>query len=163
MAGFLLLLWGPLSHSIPDSQLSVSISAESAAKVVIYYRGLPVSESGIDFDLLVDGRSNKLERTTSDLYLVGNVDRADIIFAETEFVLHQTSGGSTNMLLDGDFILGDTVANASRMLRMPVIRNIQQATSASRLKIKFSSKQRSGSYSSGDYSNVFTLIVTPVI
>ncbi|OON42178.1 hypothetical protein BTJ39_03240 [Izhakiella australiensis] len=162
-AGFLLLLWSPFSQSISNSQLSVDISAESVARISLYYRGLPVPEEGIDFTLPVNGLSQKLERTSSNFYLVGNVDQADIIFDESEFILPQIYGGNTKMLLDGNFIFGGSVTSAGQTLRIPVLDNISQGTSVNGLKIKFSSKLTAGNYTKGDYANVFTLIVTPVI
>lgn len=162
-AGCLLLLWSPLSLSISNSQLSVDISAESVARVSLYYRGLPIPEKGIDFTLPVNGLSQKLERTSSNFYLVGNVDQADIFFDQSEFVLPQVYGGNTKMQLDGNFIFSGSVTSANQTLRVPVLDNISQGVSANGLKIKFASKLTSGNYTKGDYANVFTLIVTPVI
>ena len=162
-AGFLLLLWGQLGFAIPNSQLSVDISAESVARVSPYYRGLPVPERGIDFVLPVNGLSQKLEKTSSNFYVVGNVAQADIVFAESEFILPQVYGGNTEMVLDGDFIFSGVATSASQTLRVPVLANINEGTSANGLKVKFSSRLTSGNYTKGDYANVFTLIVTPVI
>lgn len=162
-AGFLLLLWSPFSLSISNSQLAVDISAESLARISLYYKGVPVTGNGIEFTLPINGLSQKLERTSSNFYLVGNVNQADIIFEQREFVLPQIYGGNMRMLLDGSFIFGGSITSANQKLRIPVLDNITQGVSANGLKIKFSSQLPSGNYSQGDYASVFTLIVTPVI
>lgn len=161
--GFLLLLWSQLSFAIPNSQLSVDISAESVAKVSLYYKGLPVPERGIDFVLPINGLSQKLEKTSSIFHMIGNVEQADIVFAESEFLLSQVYGVNTDITLDGNFIFNGVVTGANQTLRVPVLGDVTKGTSNNGLKIKFSSQLTSGNYTNGDYANVFTLIIMPVI
>ncbi|WP_044181637.1 hypothetical protein [Phytobacter massiliensis] len=160
---FTLCLWSPLSYGIPNSQLSVDISAESVARVTLYYRGIPVSSDGLDFPLVVNGISQKIEQTSSNFFLVGNVDRADLVFEDSEFVLPQVYGGNTKMPLIGSFIFQGAVTDSRQTLQVPVLDDISQARAVNGLKIKFATEFTAGHYTKGRYGNVFTLIVTPVI
>lgn len=158
-----LLLWSHFSFGISNSQLSVDISAESVARVALYYMGSPVPDTGIDFPLVVNGLSQKFERTSSDFHIVGNVEQAEVVFEDSEFVLHQIYGGNTKMPLSGSFIFKGAEIDATKVLRVPVLENISQGATANGLKIKFLSQFTAGNYTKGDYANIFTLIVTPVI
>jgi hypothetical protein len=158
-----LLLWCHFSYGISNSELSVDISAESVPRVAVYYMGSPVPDTGLDFPLTVNGISQKFERTSSDFHIVGNVEQADIVFEDAEFVLPQMNGGNRSISLSGNFVFNGAEISATKILRVPVLDNISQGAAGNGVKVKFISEFTAGNYTKGDYANIFTLIVTPVI
>lgn len=141
----------------------MSIDAQSVAKVVLYYQGVPVTGDQIDFPLPINGSSEKFEKNSSFFYLVGNVDQADVVFSDNQFVLQPTDSATGSINLDGEFIFGGNPQDARSTLRMPVLNNISEGTSTNGMKIHFASEYTAGHYSKGAFANTFTLIITPVI
>lgn len=141
----------------------MAINAESIATVEIYYQGQPVSGGEIDFPLPINGASGKFEKTSSFFYLVGNVDQADVVFSDSQFILLPKDTGRGKINLDGDLIFNNSSQDARQALRMPVLKNLASGTSANGMKVHFSSEETAGHYSKGAFANTFTLIITPVI
>lgn len=158
-----LLLWSQAALSIPNSQVDLDISAESIARIALYYEDKPLSGNEFEFPLPINGISQKFEKTSSFFHLVGNVDNAEIVFLEKQFVLPQVFGGNTHINLDGSFIHQGIESDATKNLPMPVLKNISQATTANGVKVKFISELLAGNYTKGKYANTFTLIVMPIL
>lgn len=158
-----ILLWGSAASADNDTQLLLDISAESVARVSLYYENKPIEGDNFDFTLPVNGISQKFERESGFFHIVGNIDQADIVFAETHFILPQVSGGNSSINLSGDFIYRAESYQALQNLRMPVIRNVGQSNVQNGVKIHFSSEKLAGDYTKGQYANTFTLLLTPVI
>lgn len=161
--GALILAWSLMVKGANNARFNIDVSAESLARIDIYYQGHPVTGEQIDFPLSINGPSRKLDRTSSAIYLVGNVSSADIAFSDTRFILPQINGGSDRIELDGKFILGNNSHDASETLHIPVISDLSQGTEENGVKIRFISKKTIEAYTKGDYANTFTLIVTPVL
>lgn len=158
-----LLLWSQFTFALPNSQLSLEISAESVARVALYYHYIPVTGEQIEFPLAVNNLSRKFERESGFFYVVGNVDQADILFIDDKFELLPASGHGQNMTLHGTFAFNGANKPANQPLRMPVLKSAAQGNQANGLKIRFASEYSIDGYSQGNYFNTFTLIVRPVI
>ncbi|WP_071591455.1 hypothetical protein [Serratia marcescens] len=156
----LLLHGGALA--ITNAQVSLNIAAESIPRIAIYYQNKPVTGLGIDLELPVNGYSQHFEKTTDFLYVVGNVDNADVLFSDAGFVLNAISSGPGKINLKGEFIYQGSPSNALGKLRIPVLRNIGEATVSKGFKVHFKSDSLAGSYPKGSYANSFTLLVTPI-
>jgi len=139
----------------------MNVAAESVARVVVYYRNLPITGNGIDFPLPIDGLSQHFERTSDLFYVVGNVAEAEVLFSDSAFVLLSSKGkGKINLV--GDFIYQNTLSSALVPLQVPVIKNINEATVATGFKVHFKSDFLAGNYTQGTYANSFTLLVKPI-
>lgn len=68
-----LLLWSQAVFSIPNSQVDLDISAESIARIALYYEDRPLNGKEFDFPLPINGISQKFENTSSFFHLIGNV------------------------------------------------------------------------------------------
>nr|WP_315289670.1 hypothetical protein [Serratia proteamaculans] len=161
-------LWVTLSlHggalAITNAQVSLNIAAESIPRLAIYYQGKPVTGLGIDLELPVNGYSQHFEQTTDFLYIVGNVGNANVLFSDADFVLNSISGGTGKVSLKGDFIYQGSPSSALEKLRLPVLRNIGEATTNKGFKVHFKSDSLAGNYPQGSYANSFTLLVTPIL
>lgn len=141
----------------------MAINAESVAKVVLYYQGTPITGDEIDFPLPINGTSEKFEKTSSYFYLVGNVDQADVVFTDAQFVLMPVKGATGSVNLRGDFIFNNASQPAQQSIRLPVLRKLAEGTSTNGVKIHFASEYTVGHYSKGAFANTFTLMITPVI
>ncbi|QHM73473.1 hypothetical protein [Mixta intestinalis] len=161
--GAAILLWSQTALSVVNSQVDIEISAESLPKVTIYYDGKPVDGKDIDFPLVVNGVSQKFENVSPKIYLVGNVDQADIVFTDKNFSLTHESGKQADIDLSGSFIFKGVEKNATQALRMPVIKKLTQGSTENSVKIRFVSEHLAGYYAKGKYSNAFTLMVTPIL
>ncbi|SRR5471030_847710 len=157
----LLSAFGSLAAYSP--QVNFDISAESVPRVALYYKGNVVTDKIIDFPLVVNGVSQHFEQTSDFFYVVGNVNNVNVIFADSDFVLHSTQGSAANVNLNGDFILNNVSSNALQALTVPVIGNISQALAANGFKIHFISEFLAGNYAQDSYANSFTLLVTPIL
>lgn len=153
--------WGSNVLASRDSNVNVEVGAESVARVVLYYRGQPLNETGVDFPLPIDGISQRFERTSDFLYLVGNVDSAEVVFSDSSFELLSIRRRQEKMHLSGEFLQQGNYFNAQRPLQVPVLKNISEATVATGFKVRFKSEFVSGRYSQDTYTNVFTMVVTP--
>lgn len=158
-----LLLWSQAVFSIPNSQVDLDISAESIARIALYYEDRPLNGKEFDFPLPINGISQKFENTSSFFHLIGNVDNAEIVFLENNFVLPQVFGGNTHINLDGSFIHQGGETDSTKKLRLPVLKNISQATTSNGFKVKFISEFLAVNYTKGKYENTFTLIVMPIL
>ena len=161
--GAALLLWSQTAFSLHNAQVALDISAESVARVALYYDGKPLTDNNIEFPLQVDDFSRRFEKTSLFFYLVGNIDQADITFTENKFTLAQMDNSVAGINLDGHFIYQDREINATQTLRMPVLSDIAQKSPDSGAKVRFVSEYLASHYAKGRYANVFTLIITPVI
>lgn len=148
--------------SLPGSQVSMDISAESLAKIALYYQNTPLKDNEFDFSLPVNASTGKFEKTSELFHLVGNVEQAEIIFAESDFILKKIDEGSGVINLAGNFIVDKNSYSVTQKLRMPVLDKISQATPANGFRINFSSQLLAEKYSQGHYANTFTLLITPV-
>lgn len=158
-----LLLWSQNALCIKHTQVELDISARSVARVVLYYDGLPLNDNNINFPLFVNDYSRRFEQTSPFFYLVGNVGQADIVFAEDNFFLSSADNSSVSIFLKGDFIFRGQQKTATQYLRMPVLDDIAQKSPLNGAKVRFVSEHLASHYAKGRYSNVFTLIITPVI
>lgn len=158
-----LLLWSQAVFAVPNSQVDLDVSAESIARIALYYEGKPLHGKEFSFPLPINGISRKFENTSSLFHLVGNVDNAEIVFLESRFVLPQVSGGNNHINLIGSFIYQGGEADSTKKLRVPVLKNISQTAEANGVKVKFISEFLSGKYTSGKYANTFTLLVMPIL
>ena len=149
--------------AVVNSSVNLDIDAKSVSRVAIYYRERPVTGSSIDFPLPIDGISQRFERVSDLLYLVGNVPQAEIVFVDPAFVLNSLSGRREKINLSGYFI-HNGISSDSRIPReVPVLKNISEATVATGFKVHFRSEYSSGFYTQDSYANTFTLLVTPKI
>jgi len=158
----LLLLCRPALSVVP-SQVHMDISAEALARVTLYYKGVPVDNQDIDFPLVVNGSSLKLEKISSLFYLVGNVSQADVYFSDPAFTLINDQDSSFKMGLQGGFIIDGVEKDARDVLHAPVLNTISEGTSNNGFKVHFASELTAGHYKTGAFYNTFTLIVTPVV
>ncbi|WP_264289726.1 hypothetical protein [Duffyella gerundensis] len=158
-----ILLWNSAASAVNDAQVVLDVSAESVARIALYYENKPIEGGSFDFSLPVNGISQKFERESGFFHIVGNIDQADIVFAETNFTLPQISGGNSIINLNGEFIFRAQAFQALQTLRVPVIRNTGQSNVQNGVKIHFSSEKLAGDYTKGQYANTFTLLLTPVI
>ncbi|GLR07777.1 hypothetical protein COO59_10190 [Mixta theicola] len=161
--GAAMLLWSQAAFCIHNAQVALDVSAESVARVALYYDGKPLNDNNIDFPLRVNDISRRFEQTSLFFYLVGNVDQADIVFTENNFVLSQADNSSATISLNGHFIFNNAESSATQNLRMPVLKDIAQKSHDSGAKVRFVSEYLASHYAQGRYANVFTLIITPVI
>ncbi|MEW5558780.1 hypothetical protein AB1287_00695 [Enterobacter asburiae] len=151
-------LCGP-AQAAGGPQISLEVAAESVARVVVYYHDAPVAGSSINFPLPINGLSQHFERVSDLFYVVGNVEQAEIVFADSSFVLYSTSGADRQINLSGEFIFNNTPSSALQPLQVPVLKNITEATVAKGFKIHFKSELLAGNYSQDTYANSFTLLV----
>ncbi|MGQ8774462.1 hypothetical protein ACUTQ5_08540 [Serratia sp. NA_112.1] len=149
--------------AITNAQVSLNIAAESIPRLAIYYQGKPVTGFGIDLELPVNGYSQHFEQTTDLLYIVGNIENANVLFSDVGFVLNSISGGAEKVNLQGDFIYQGSPSNALEKLRIPVLNNIGEASVSKGFKVRFKSDSLAGNYPQGSYANSFTLLVTPIL
>jgi len=155
--------WNDCALAVRNSSVNMDIEAESVARISIYYLHLPVTSSGINFPLPINGISERFERTSNFIYLVGNVEQADVVFSDSKFELISTTGRDEKINLLGDFIYQGVSSNAQQMLQVPVLKKISDATIATGFKVRFRSEFTSGVYTQDIYANTFTLLVTPKI
>lgn len=146
-----------------NANVNLDIGAESMARVALYYKNEPVTNSGIDFPLPINSVSQRFERLSELFYLVGNVPQAEIVFTDSVFVLNPLSGHSEGVKLNGYFVYQGTSTAAQVPLQVPVLNNISDATLSTGFKVHFSSEFSAGFYTQGNYANTFTLLVTPKI
>lgn len=57
-----LLLWSQAAFSVPHSQVDLDVSAESIARIALYYEDKPLSGKEFDFPLPINGISQKFEK-----------------------------------------------------------------------------------------------------
>ncbi|MGB9096044.1 hypothetical protein [Erwinia sp.] len=149
--------------SIRPSQIELEVTADSVARIALYYQDKPVAGNRFDFYLPVNGLSQKFEHTSAFFHIVGNVEKVSVAFEEQNFYLHQVTGGSDKVTLAGGFIFRGVETDASKLLQLPVIHSISQATTHNGIKVHFTSEFLAGRYTKGHYANTFTLLLTPVI
>lgn len=142
-------------------QVNLEVAAESVARVAVYYRNVPLSGNSIDFPLVINGISQHFERVSDFLYVVGNVENADVSFADDAFILNSTRKTGKVIKLSGNFIYQSTSSDAKIPLRVPVLKNISDATISTGFKVHFKSEFLAGNYSMDTYANSFTLLVKP--
>lgn len=160
--GVALLIWSQSAPAVNSAQVALDISAESVARVALYYDGKPLDNKSIDLSLQVNDFSRRFEQTSLLFYLVGNVGQADISFAENNFILLSDNGDAA-LSLNGFFIFRDEEKSAAQRLRVPVLKDIAQKDRASGVKVRFASQYLASHYATGRYARAFTLIITPVI
>ncbi len=161
--GAAILLWSPLALCLPNSQLAIEISAESVARVTLYYKFFPVAGEQFDFPLAINSQSRKFEREAGYFYAVGNVTQAEVLFVDNKFELLPAGGRGNPMTLQGAFLFNGADKPANQPLRIPVLKSVAQGNKENGIRVRFSSEYSIDSYSQGSYSNTFTLIVRPVI
>jgi len=144
-------------------QVNLEVAAESVAHVVVYYHDAPVTGNNINFPLPIHGLSQHFERVSDYFYVVGNVPQAEVFFSDSSFALYATSGRENKINLAGSFIFDNKSSGAQQPLRVPVLKNISEATSASGFKVHFKSEFLAGNYSQDNYANSFTLLVKPIL
>lgn len=157
-----IVFWSQSTLSLPGSQVSMDISAESLAKIALYYQNTPLKGNEFDFSLPINASTGKFEKTSDLFHLVGNIEQAEIIFAERDFILNKTDDGGGVINLTGNFIFDKKPYSVTQKLRIPVLEQISRATSANGFRINFSSQLLAEKYSQGRYANTFTLLITPV-
>ena len=161
--GVALLLWGQSALGINNAQVALDISAQSVARVALYYDGKPLSDNQLDFPLPVDSGNGKFEQTSSYFWLVGNVDRAEIVFAENNFILPEKSNPYATIELRGNFIFNGVERSAKQKLTMPVLKDITRRRNDNGARVHFSSEYPASHYAQGRYANTFTLLITPIV
>lgn len=144
-------------------QVNFDISAESVPRVGLYYNGNVVTDKYIDFSLIVSDISQRFERTSDLFYVVGNISNVNVVFSESDFVLHSMNGSSASVNLIGEFIFKGISSSASQILSVPVIENINQAIAANGFKVNFKSEFLAERYAQDIYANSFTLLLTPIL
>lgn len=144
-------------------QVEMNVSADSVARIALYYRDVPLTGDSIDFPLPINGKSQHFEKTSDFFYIVGNVDQAEIVFSDAQFILYSTNAMGRKINLSGNFIYKKTESTANRPLSVKVISNISEATVESGFKVHFKSEFPSANYSQGSYANSFTMVVKPII
>ncbi|ATV44419.1 hypothetical protein ACIPSR_12325 [Pectobacterium sp. CHL-2024] len=161
--GAVLLLWSQLAFSLTNSHLSLEISAESSPKLTIYYDNKPVTGETLPFPLEVDDLSKKFTKESGYFYVVGNVDKAEIVFFDNVFELMPVSGDGKNINLQGSFFFNGIDSPVNKKIIVPVLKSVTDGNQTNGVKVRFSSEHSIDHYSQGTYANTFTLMVTPVI
>ncbi|MEA1063003.1 hypothetical protein QNH14_21860 [Apirhabdus apintestini] len=163
----LLFIYPVTVNAARDSLVGVKIGVVMEPRIALYYKGERVTDKTIVFPLTVNDANGYFENMSDYLYIVGNIDRANVMLNEKDIELDPEKGkqdaDSVAIPLNGYFVVNNVPTDASASLTMPVLRDISQGNDKNGFKFHLKSKELARNYPSGNYTHVLSIIITPAL